>query len=83
MITEEYYSRLEALRPEIENIKAALNLPAAERELTEIHEKTAAPDFWNDAAAGRTAHRHHRRNDRMPHPRGGGADCPKSGCAAI
>ena len=54
MITEEYYSRLEALRPEIENIKAALNLPAAERELTEIHEKTAAPDFWNDAAAGRT-----------------------------
>lgn len=54
VILDEYYSRLEAMKPEIENICAALNLTAAQEELKQIEEKTSLPDFWNDAEAGRT-----------------------------
>lgn len=53
VILEQYYTRLEAIKPEIENIKAALNLSAAEQELSEIEKQTAESGFWSDTENSR------------------------------
>ena len=45
---EEYRQRLRALRPEIEEIGAALDLETVDREITKLEEQSAAADFWTD-----------------------------------
>ena len=45
---EEYQQRLRTLRPEIEEIGAALDLETVEREITKLEEQSAAADFWTD-----------------------------------
>ena len=45
---EEVKQQLHAMRPEIEEIGAALDLEAAAREVEELEAKAAEPDFWSD-----------------------------------
>ncbi len=45
---EEYRLRLTALRPELEDLEAALGLKEAEEELERLEAETAADGFWTD-----------------------------------
>ncbi len=45
---DELRLRLEALRPEIEDLGRALNLEQARAEVRELEEKAAQPGFWDD-----------------------------------
>ena len=45
---EEYKQQLHGLKPELENLKAALGLEAGAREIEELEEKSAQPEFWNN-----------------------------------
>lgn len=47
---EEYRQRLRAMRPEIDEIKVALDLEAAEKEIARLEEESGAADFWTDLA---------------------------------
>lgn len=53
LIVDEYNQRLEAARKEIQDILAALNLEAAQKELDEIEKTTSDPEFWNRQDAGK------------------------------
>ncbi|MBQ3879595.1 MAG: peptide chain release factor 2 [Oscillospiraceae bacterium] len=45
---EEYRQRLKQMRPEIEEIGAALDLEAVDREIAKLEEQSSAADFWAD-----------------------------------
>ncbi len=47
---EEYRQRLRALRPEIEEIGAALDLETVDREIAKLEQQSAEADFWTDLA---------------------------------
>ena len=43
---DEYKVRLNDLKPTLDHLGAALDLDSAERELDELHARSAAPGFW-------------------------------------
>ena len=45
---DEYKVKLNNLRPALEELRKALDLESAERELDELHARSAAEGFWND-----------------------------------
>ena len=45
---EEYRQRLKQMRPEIEEIGAALDLETVDREIAKLEEQSSAADFWAD-----------------------------------
>ena len=45
---EEFKQQLHAMRPEIEEIGAALDLEAAAKEIEQLEAQAAEPDFWSD-----------------------------------
>lgn len=45
---DEYKVKLAGLEPQLQELKAALDVDAAKEEVAQLHEKAAAPDFWND-----------------------------------
>ena len=45
---DEYKVKLNNLRPALEELAQALNLPAAEQELDMLQSESAAPGFWDD-----------------------------------
>ncbi len=45
---DEYKVKLNNLRPDLEELGRALDLESAERELDELHARSAAEGFWND-----------------------------------
>ncbi len=53
IIVDDYNQRLEAADQEIADILKALNLEAAQKELTEIEAQTSDPDFWSKPDTGR------------------------------
>lgn len=48
---EELGLRLEALRPKFKDLSEALGLEIARKEVSELEEKAAQPEFWNDMDA--------------------------------
>lgn len=48
---EELRLRLEALRPKLVELSEALGLDLARKEVAELEEKAAQPEFWNDMEA--------------------------------
>ena len=51
MLPEEIEPRLSALRSGLDEMKGYLDLETHRRELAELEERAAAPDFWNDQKA--------------------------------
>ncbi len=47
LVYEEQRLKLEGMRPELNDLGESLGLEAARREVSELHEKAAQPDFWN------------------------------------
>ena len=47
---DSYKQKLGALEPELQKLAAALDLDTVRREVEELEEKTADPNFWNDIA---------------------------------
>ena len=47
---DSYKQKLGALEPELEKLASALDLDTVRREIDELEEKTADPNFWNDIA---------------------------------
>ena len=47
---DSYKQKLIALEPELNKLAAALDLDTVRREVDELEEKTADPNFWNDLA---------------------------------
>ena len=47
---EEYKSRLNAVKPDLEVLRAALNLESAQKEIEELEAASAREGFWNDVA---------------------------------
>lgn len=45
---DEYKVKLAGLEPQLQELKAALDVDSAKEEIVQLHEKAAAPDFWND-----------------------------------
>ncbi len=45
---EEYKSKLNALKPTLDDLRAALRLEAAEKEIEELEGQSARDGFWND-----------------------------------
>ena len=45
---DEYRLKTNDLEPRLDELEAALNIDGARTEVLELHEKSAAPDFWND-----------------------------------
>ena len=45
---DEYKVKLNNLKPVLDHLGAALDLDSAERELDELHARSAAPGFWDD-----------------------------------
>ena len=45
---EDYKAKLQALRPELDTVRAALKLDEARAEIARLEEQTAAEGFWND-----------------------------------
>ena len=50
---EEYKTKLNALRPELELLGQSLDLEGAERELDELRAQSASDGFWNDVEKAR------------------------------
>ncbi len=48
---DSYKQKLGALEPELHKLAAALDLDTVRREVDELEDKTADPNFWNDLAA--------------------------------
>ena len=48
---DSYKQKLIALEPELKKLAAALDLDTVRREVDELEDKTADPNFWNDLAA--------------------------------
>ena len=48
---DSYKQKLGALEPELKKLAAALDLDTVRREVDELEDKTADPNFWNDLAA--------------------------------
>ena len=51
---DELRLRLEGLKPDIDDLEGALGLTAGRRELAELEEKAAAPNFWDDMENAQT-----------------------------
>ena len=45
---DEYKVKLNNLKPALDHLGMALDLDSAERELDELHARSAAPGFWDD-----------------------------------
>ena len=48
LLFDEQRLQLEALKPELDELAAALGIPMLEKELTELDEQAQKPDFWED-----------------------------------
>ena len=51
---DELRLRLEGLKPDIDDLESALGLTAGRKELAELEEKAAAPNFWDDMENAQT-----------------------------
>ncbi len=51
---DELRLRLEGLKPDIDDLEGALGLTAGRRELAELEEKAATPNFWDDMENAQT-----------------------------
>ena len=47
---EEYKSKLNALKPTLDDLQEALHLEEAKREIAELQEESAQDGCWNDVA---------------------------------
>ena len=45
---DEYKVKLNNIKPALDELAQALNLPAAEQELDMLNSESAAPGFWDD-----------------------------------
>ena len=45
---DEYKVKLNNIKPSLDELSQALDLPAAERELDMLNSESAAPGFWDD-----------------------------------
>ena len=46
---EELILEFENLRPQLKDLRAALDLDGLKKQITDLEEQTARPDFWNDS----------------------------------
>lgn len=53
IILDEYKQKLGELKPQIKDLGDALGLPHLKLRREELEQRSAQPDFWNDAEAGR------------------------------
>ena len=45
---EELILEFEGLKPQLADLKAAINIDGLKKDIADLEEQTARPDFWND-----------------------------------
>ena len=63
---DEYKVKLNNLRPALEELAQALNLPAAEQELDMLTSESAAPGFWDNLEKSQKVTRRMRQLENKP-----------------